>query len=380
MPYWGKAPFGHCSDSNEYQLMSVESKDQSFMSTINGMKGSKMKLILSVGGWNFPSAYFSKMVASSESRAKFIKSANSFMSQHNADGIDLDWEYPCSEPRDDPVKISCTLFRSVHDDGGKCPQDTDNLPLLLKEMRAAMPNKVITIASQASEKHAAQMNIAKVTPYIDRWNIMTYDYTVSDVPDTENGAAFSPNCPLYNPDKPAEQMSIKYSVDYYLKQGVPKEKIMVGVPFYGHTWYAPSIGDAWNKWGGKGEIQGDCCGPFKQTYGGKFGKGCNQCGTYMFSETEAAKPQKHFYDDVSKSDIAYFSAKGADGYTDKGFWISYNGVQSMKDIAKYVVDEGLAGVFSFDTSMDSMSGSQCTWKLTNAIVDTLSSYKGNNTN
>ena len=91
MPYWGSSPYGSCSDSNEYSLMTVESNDPASISTIKGMG---FKTIASIGGWNFPSHYFSQMVSSKESRAKFISSAKSFLSQHGMAGIDLDWEFP----------------------------------------------------------------------------------------------------------------------------------------------------------------------------------------------------------------------------------------------------------------------------------------------
>lgn len=58
-----------------------------------------MKLIASVGGWNFPSKYWSEAVKSKENREHLIKSMESFMEEHKFDGVDLDWEYPCSEPR-----------------------------------------------------------------------------------------------------------------------------------------------------------------------------------------------------------------------------------------------------------------------------------------
>ena len=72
---------------------------------------------MSVGGWNFPSEYFSKMASSADSRAKFVKSVKSWMTRFGAAGIDIDWEYPCSAPREDPVKISCSKFQHVSDAG-----------------------------------------------------------------------------------------------------------------------------------------------------------------------------------------------------------------------------------------------------------------------
>lgn len=367
LPYWAKAPYGHCDDSTEFQLLSVEPKDASFIPTIQRMHP---KLILSVGGWNFPSAYFSAMVSSSASRTKFISSVSSWLSKYDADGIDLDWEYPCSSQRTDAVKITCSLFRTVVDTGGNCPADTNNLPIFLKELRAALgADKIISIASQASIVHADQMNLVESSKYIDWWNVMSYDYTVSDV---EQATGFNANCPLYTPSgSGTTAMSINYTISHYLEVGVPAKKIRVGIPFYGHTWYNSDAGDNWKTWGADVEIQGQCCGEFKNTYGGKYGKGCQQCGTMMFSETEAAKPQLTYFDDETKSNIAYFTARGADGYTEKGIWITYNGVESVKAITQYAIDKGLAGVFVFDTSMDSQQWGTFTYKLSKAIAETL---------
>jgi len=228
---------------------------------------------------------------------------------------------------------------------------------------------LITIASQASIVHADQMALKESTQYVDWWNVMTYDYTVSDIAG-DAGSHFNPNCPLYNPTgSGTTAMSLNYSISHYLSAGVPPSKIRAGIPYYGHTWYAPSkSGDDWKTWGGVAQVQGECCGPFKSTYGAKFGKGCQQCGTMMYSELEAAQPQDKYYDPVTKSDIAYFSSAGADSHTEKGTWLSYNDVQSVEAITQYALDQNLAGVFIFDTSMDSMSGGQFTYKLSKAIA------------
>ena len=75
MPYWASAPYGSCTASSEFELMSVEQTDAQQISTMIGYKAQNpgLKVLASVGGWNFPSSYFSKMVASKASRAKFIQ-------------------------------------------------------------------------------------------------------------------------------------------------------------------------------------------------------------------------------------------------------------------------------------------------------------------
>lgn len=368
MPYWAVAPFGSCDSNSEYEIMLVEKNDPDTLKTLTSQGP---KVILSIGGWNFPSSYFSKMVSSSESRSKFINSAKSFIQKNGLAGIDIDWEFPCSPSRSDPVKITCDKFRQTQDEGGNCPADTQNLPLFLQELRAALGSDMhISVASQAGEKNWENLGLKEASPYIDHWNIMNYDYVVSDVP---GGETMSPNAPLYTPSASGTaQMSIDYTVQGYLAAGVPAEKIMVGIPFYGHTWYKPSMSN-WQKFAEQGEIQGECCGPFKQTYGAKPGKACAQCGVMMYSEILAAGCDTTF-DDETKSDIMYCSSAGNDGYTEAGTWITYNSLESIEGITQYAMDNGLAGVFAFDTSMDTIADGAnggFSFKLMNAMADTL---------
>jgi chitinase len=235
----------------------------------------------------------------------------------------------------------------------------------------------ISAASQAAEKHWVQMGIQEATPYVDQWNVMSYDYAVPDVP---GGAAMSPNSPLYTPKTPyAVQMSINYTIQGYLKAGVPANKILLGIPLYGHTWYQPKLGtDAWRQFGLNGSIQGECCGPFKQTYGAKPGKACQQCGVYMYSEILAAlggSEASAYHDKDTESDIAYLAQAGQDGYTEAGTWITYSGAKSIAAIIDYTKKNNLAGAFIFDTSMDTVSGGAFTYTLMNQIADGLGKPK-----
>lgn len=145
---------------------------------------------------------------------------------------------------------------------------------------------------------------------------------------------------------------------------------MLGIPLYGHTWFQPGMSD-WQKFGGKGAVQGQCCGPFKSTFGAKPGKGCSQCGVMMYSEILAAGCSNQ-YDNETKSDVMYCSSAGKDGYTEAGTWITYNGKQSIHEITQYSMDKGLAGVFVFDTSMDTVASANGeSFELMNQIAKDL---------
>jgi chitinase len=376
MPYWSQPPYGSCTDATAFQIMSVEPRDTSFFASIKDFQSSQptLSFILSIGGWNFPSSYFSALAASQSARSTFAASAKQWLATSGANGIELDWESPCSSPREDDVEISCTDFDKVVDAGGSCPKDTSNIVLLYKELRTALgPSVTLSIASQASKKLEEKEGIAALFPILDRLNIMTYDYAVSDITSLPGG--MSPNAPLFTPTQPGTvNMSIASTVSAYLKLGVPPSKIHIGIPLYGHSWFNKSLAEGgktlWQSFGAQAEIQGLCCGPFASTYGARPGLSALQCGTLMYSEIISAKADLYYYDNTTQSAIAYFSKAGADG-TPAGTWVSYNDMRSVRFIAKWAKSKGLGGVFVFDSSMDTFENGEWTYTLMNAIADQL---------
>ena len=60
--------------------------------------------------------------------------------------------------------------------------------------------------------------------------------------------------------------------------GAPADKLLVGVAYYGHTWFIPNLGSnppAWGKYGLAGKFnESGCCEP-RATYGGPDSKGMN---------------------------------------------------------------------------------------------------------
>ena len=370
-------------DVDTFALTQPEPKDAEFYREIVGMKASNptLKVVLSVGGWNFPSAHFSAMVSTAANRAKFIASCKSTMAQYRFDGIDIDWEYPCSPPRTDYVKISCTDVKPSSDSGGgangtaACEADTGGLLALFQEMRAALgAEAIITTASQAGVPNAELWDLKAMAQSLSWFNVMSYDYTVSDV---VGGRATAPNSPLYPPRSAPmiSQQSINTTVGYYREQGVPPAQIVVGVPLYGHTWFVPPTSDsaaATPGFGANGTVQGQCCGAFKTTFGAKYGKGSQLCGTYMFSEVIAAGFSVT-HDAETNTDIGYLSADSGDEWTAAGTWASFSTLATSNSVAAWAVREGLGGIMAFDSSMDTIdftSGAP-TYEYMNGIADAL---------
>jgi len=398
-----------CNESNPMDIVAPEPNDAgeesggklNFMADVTDFKkdNENLKVILSIGGWNFPSAYFSQMVSTKEYRTKWIASTIKYMKSHNFDGIDIDWEYPCSEPRADPIKMDCETFNVVLDDGAMeytapdtsctkddngdwkycadCP-DKANLLLLVQEMRAAYDDAAedgehyyITVASQAGlPKMQGGFNVPEMTKAIDWWNIMSYDYSVSDTPFAKYAAI---NQPVYNTsaDNIPDKWSMNYTIHGYLDLGVDPQKMMIGIALYAHTWFVPGLtGIDWHKFGLPATQQKACCGPFRGTYGAKAGAGCALCGSMMYSEVMAANCAHHF-DTETASDMMYCNADGDDKYTKNGTFISYNSEKSYCEISQLIKKNGLKGGFVFDTSMDTLEDGKFTYGISGMLADDL---------
>ena len=206
-PYW-VTELNLCQGKQPFDIISTEDKDPQYYQQINQMKtNNNFKFILSIGGWTFPSNFFSGMVSSETSRSTFISSVIQFVKENNFDGVDIDWEYPASAPRADAIEIQCHEFDNVTDDGGSYKNssiDKDNFVLLMKEMRSAFneslgPDYLITFCGQAGLGYVkAGFDLTELVEYVDLINIMSYDYTVSDTNGMDSMYT-APNEALYAP-------------------------------------------------------------------------------------------------------------------------------------------------------------------------------------
>lgn len=183
-------------------------------------KNTNLKTIISVGGWSW-SERFSQVAFTQESRDIFAKSVIDFLVKHNFDGVDIDWEYP----------VSGGLASNM-----KRPEDKNNFTLLLKALRERLNKQgaidgkeyVLSFAGAAGSWYINNIELMEITQYIDHAYIMTYDIHGSWEPITNFNAPLYVTDPL-NPYK----ISVDSTISNWLQTGFPKEKLIMGVPFYG---------------------------------------------------------------------------------------------------------------------------------------------------
>lgn len=212
------------ADIREGRMVEGFKRDAENFAVLNSLKkrNPDLRIMVSVGGWTW-SGNFSDMVLTAASRKVFIDSAMAFLERYDLDGLDVDWEYP-------GLSGYGNIFR---------PEDKENFSLFLDECRQRLNELgkkkckylLLTAAVGASEEFIEHTEMAKVGKYLDLVNLMTYDFSEAEVdPITTHHS-----CLYTNPAAPKTQ-SVDTMTTAFIKAGVPAAKLVVGVPFYGHTW------------------------------------------------------------------------------------------------------------------------------------------------
>ena len=173
----------------------------------------KLKVMLMIGGWGGHADGFSMMARNADKRAEFCHSVKELLDHHQLDGVDIDWEYPT---------------QSADNETGCDPSDTRNFNIVLKQLRDSLgTGKIMSFASSSSAKYVDWPNAIK---YLDYVNVMTYDMGAAP-----NGH----NSPLFR-SATFDQRSCDESIELHLKAGVPLDRQVMGIPFYGKAEKNPS--------------------------------------------------------------------------------------------------------------------------------------------
>ena len=180
----------------------------------------QLKVIVSVGGWLADG--FSDAALTDSSRRTFAHSAVMLLREYTLDGIDLDWEYPGQG-------VAGIKYRDA---------DKHNFTLLLKTLREELDAEtaaqgrtgkhyILTIAG-ADREYFDHVEMSELQVYLDWVNVMAYDFFNSLTATTGHQAG------LYRAQfATATDRNGDAAVKQYLAAGVPPEKIVLGVPFYG---------------------------------------------------------------------------------------------------------------------------------------------------
>jgi chitinase len=186
-----------------------------------------LKIMISLGGSSAANtAGFSYAASTASLRAQLVSSCIDLFINGNVapgisaagifDGFDIDWEFPAAS-------------------------DKHNFTLLLREFRKQLDalgaangtQYQLSIFAPAGSQNYSNIELAAAGRQLDFLNVQSYDMHGSWESTTNHAS------PLY--DSPADPTygqgyDIEDTIAAYLAGGIPANKLLVGVPFYGYGW------------------------------------------------------------------------------------------------------------------------------------------------
>ncbi|MHB8206324.1 glycoside hydrolase family 18 protein [Mucilaginibacter sp.] len=270
-----------------------------------------LKVVISIGGWLW-SKNFSDAVLSDTSRQAFVASAITLVRKYHLDGVDIDWEYP-------GMLGAGNIYRD---------SDKHNYTLMFRDLRHGLDSvehetgkkMLLSAAVGGFKTFLLHTEMDKVAQYLNYVNLMTYDYSHGDSLAIHHTNLFASK--QYSSNEYAAS-----AVTDFEAAGVPTNKLVMGVAFYGH-----SIKVIANNQHGLGI----------KTVGGRIQIG----GGYTFIKDSLVNQKgfKYYKDKNAKAPYLYNA--------DTKQFISFDDEWSVKNKCKYVRKNDMAGVMFWEYSSD----------------------------
>lgn len=268
-------------------------------------RNPKLKVLISLGGWS-GCATCSDVFSSKKGRKDFARSAKQLCKYFDADGIDLDWEYPA---------IAGFPGHRYQ------PSDKGNFTKLVKQMRRTLGKKQeITFAAGGFKQYIdSSVDWKKVIAKINFINLMSYDLVSGYASETGHHTA------LYS--TPQQFESTDQAVNQLINFKVPKNKIVIGAAFYGKVW--ENVTDTAN-------------GLYQN---GKY------IGNIMFrnfaTQMSADSGFAYHWDSIAKAPYSYNAARK--------LFVTYDDKRSIALKTKYAIEHGLGGIMFWELAYEAFN-------------------------
>ena len=183
-----------------------------------------LKVLVSIGGWG--ADHFSDVALTDSSRAEFANHVGEMVNTYSLDGVDIDWEYP-GQPgaglkyREEDKTNFTLLIRAIR----------GRLDEMEKRKRRRFPGYVLTIASSDSRVYLQNTEMDTLHHFVDHINVMSYDFYTAGSETTGHHTGLHKSSASLN-----EERNARAGIERYLAAGVPPQKIVMGVAFYGRSW------------------------------------------------------------------------------------------------------------------------------------------------
>ncbi len=273
-----------------------------------------VNLGFALGGWTL-SGEFSTAYSTQAGRDHFTDEVVDLFRTHDFfNTVDFDWEYPGG--------------------GGQAgnavrPDDGFNFALVLKQLRDKLnaltldtgENYQVSIATAGGKEKLANLNLPGIDPYVDFYNVMTYDFHGGWENQTGHQAAMTGDDNNYDVDS---------AVAFFEDSGVELSKVVMGAPLYTRAWGGVDEGLTFGH--NQPGVAGDAEGSF-------------EAGVYDYKDiiNDVITGQTDLYwDDTNKAAFTY----------DGDEWSSIETTATIAGKAAYIQEKDLGGMMFWALSND----------------------------
>lgn len=307
--------FGHVKGDS---LNIKSAKDSALISKMVALKSRNkdLKVMIAMGGWSACEPC-SEVFSRKNGRETFAKTTKELLDYFQADGIDIDWEYPAV---------------AGYPGHRYTEADKHNFTLLIQELRKKLGKKAEISFAAGGTKNCIDscFEWKKVMPLVDRVNLMSYDLVSGYA--TQSGH----HTPLFS--TPQQQLSADWAINEMIKVGVPPQKIALGAAFYSRIFQNTTDANQ---------------GLYQPT---KFLSGVSYKN--FPDQFTVEKGFQYYWDDVAKAPYYYNAASKQ--------LVTFDDPKSIALKTKYVVDRKLNGIMFWELTDDAYSNG-----LVEVIAETL---------
>ncbi|KAF8036761.1 hypothetical protein BT93_C2466 [Corymbia citriodora subsp. variegata] len=303
--------YAFLSPSNSTYKFEVLDSDALLLSNFTAalrQKNPPVKTLISIGGASDGPTLFATIAASASTRKLFIDSSIEVARKYGFDGLDLDWEMPENPKQMADLGLLFQEWRSAIKREAKA---TARPPLLLT---AAVYFAVDFFLSGTYRMYP----VASINQNLDWINAMCYDYHGSwDTSATGAQAAFF---------DPNSNISSSYGLRSWIKAGLQRKKLVMGLPLYGRTWKLKD--------------------PNVHGIGAPaVGLGPGDDGVLTYSQVETFNKENNATVKYDKTTVSTYSFQGTS-------WVGYDGVVSTTVKVRLAQALRLRGYFFWALSYD----------------------------
>jgi len=301
---------------NNRAYLEHEKTDTINFRNLNKLKqiNPNLKVLISIGGWG-GSRFFSDAVFTDTAREAFAASAVAIVKKYDLDGVDIDWEYP------NDIGAG-NIFR---------PEDKHNYTLMFQALRRDLDTAEkqtgrklqLTAAVGGFSRFIKLTEMGEVAKSLDFISLMTYD--LAD--DTMHMVLHHTN--LYASKGYKTLLSGDFAVKDFMAAGVPANKLVMGVAFYGHTFVPVDSSKT---------ILGARTSPVHTRFPGGGGY------TFIKDSLINRKGYKYFRDNDAKAAYLYNDSLRQ--------FVTFDDEWSVKNKCKYVMINDLGGVMFWEYATD----------------------------